>query len=92
MVFNRQKIVKEATEFYTNLYADRRENSQRIPNNATNPEVTQDKEIPFIQKDEIRKFLRELNINKVAGPDVIGNSTSKTLAERLAEGVARLFN
>ncbi len=78
-IHNRQKIIKEATNFYIKLYTDY-SHSVKTEILALTSQI---KSLPTldIQHDEVIKTLISLKENKVAGLEKIENSLLKILAD-----------
>ena len=75
---NRNEIINEITKFYSNLFSDKRTSEdfsfEEVVNNYDLIEV------PEILEVEVESVLKNLNSNKVSGPDTIKNSSLKAFA------------
>jgi hypothetical protein len=81
--YNREKILEIATEFYKNLYSLKQERREmEMERNNGGNEV--EEEVPAF----LEEILRNLKINKAAGPDKIENELLNVLKKPLT----KLFN
>lgn len=90
MEYERNKILKTATEFYRNLYS----NTDPTPpeKSGTHKKTTNNEEVPAFMEDEIVNIIRTLKNNKSPGEDKITNEMLKTGNEILAQPLLSVFN
>lgn len=83
--YNREKILKEATKFFEELYTSK-------ASNKTELDISHNEDVPEFLKDEIIQTIIELKNNKSPGSDGITNELIKYGEEELAETIQSLFN
>ncbi len=88
-ISGRREIVKEATEFYRNLYSIINWDEEII---ETRDSEREEEEIPPILEFETRNKLNKIKIGKISGPDKIGNRDLKNLAVTLIKPLTIIFN
>ena len=86
VIYERGEIIKEATNFYRELYA------QTAPRPNTRTESWNKEKSPPILKAEISKAIRNLKNNKSPGPDGIENETLKIFRKLIEQPLMEIFN
>ncbi len=76
-MLGRREIVKEATEFYRNLYNNIILNKEI---RETRGSEREEEEITYILEFETRNKLNKIKIEKISGLDKIGSRVLKNLA------------
>lgn len=89
-IYNREKILEVTTKFFSKLYKVGKDDETQ--ERKKEQDISREDEIPEILTSETKQMLKQINKNKVAGPDRIENDILKRCAEVLAQPLTDLFN